>query len=100
MAAAAIDTKFRVPVHYVSDHEEAEEGDHTCPQFIQQQFVGNLSKMDSILDRVHAYDMSAILGILLRVHNPNALNIALMFYYEQANILINWDHSTITWETR
>ena len=99
MATASIEHKFGVASHYVTGSEDAEEGDQTRPQFIQQQFVGNLSKMDAIHDRVLAYDMGAILGVPKRVRDPTALDVTTMFEYEQVNILTSWDPSAITWET-
>ena len=39
MATASIEHKFGVASHYVTGSEDAEEGDQTRPQFIQQQFV-------------------------------------------------------------
>jgi hypothetical protein len=99
MATESIEHKFGVASHYVSGKEEAEEGDQTRPQFIQQQFVGNLSKMDAVYDRVQAYDMVDILGVPLSVRDPAAADITTMFDYQQVNILTNWDPSKITWET-
>ena len=55
--------------------------------------------MDSVYDRVQAYDMVNVLGVLLSVHDPAATNITTMFDYQQVNILTNWDPSKITWET-
>ena len=97
LATEAIDHKFGVPSHLITDRGGAEDGDQTKHLFIQQQYVDNLSKIEAIKQRIVEYDMIDVAMSPVGIRNPYAVDMADIFEYEEAHILTSWD--TIEWKT-
>ena len=97
LATASIEHKFGVASHYVTDKDEAEDGDQTRPQFIQQQYVENLSKIDAVKQRLVEYDMVDVMRVPIGIRDPLATDISDLFEFEDVHILSGWD--TVSWET-
>ena len=97
LATDAIDNKFGVPSHLITNRGGAEEGDQLKHLYIQQQYVDNLSKIEAVKQRIVEYDMVDVAMVPVGIRNPHASDMADIFEFDEAHILTSWD--TIAWNT-
>jgi hypothetical protein len=97
LATESIEHKFGVLLHLVTDKSVAKDGDQTQHLFIQQQYVGTLSKIEAVKQQIVEYDMVDVAMVPVGVHDSSAVHVADMIQYDDALILTAWN--TISWKT-
>jgi len=97
MATESLEHQFGVPSHLVTDKGVAEDGDQVKHLYIQQQYVGNLAKIDQAKIHILKYDMLDVAMCPVGVRNPKALQLADIFEFDDVHILEGYD--TISWQT-
>ena len=97
VATAALEHKFGVASYHVTGTDDAEDGDQTKPQYIQEQYVANLTKISDANRRIVEYDMRVPLEVPVGIRDRFATDPAEIFEYEQVYLLESWDK--VDWET-
>jgi hypothetical protein len=96
-ATDAIATPFGVAVQLVTTKEEAEDGNATKRQYIQEAYVSNLSKLDDVDVRIKEYDMKLILMVPKGVKDATSSKPKEMFVSAKVYLIKSWDK--VEWTT-
>ncbi len=79
LATESIEHKFGVPLHLINDKSVAENGDQRQHLFIQQQYVGTLSKIEAVKQRIVEYDMIDVAVVPVIVRSSSVVHVTDMF---------------------
>jgi hypothetical protein len=96
-ATTPLEPKLGVPSHFVSSRDgEAESGNQTKHQFIQEVFVSNNEKLEQAMLRVENYDMMSIF-MVPAVKRKSAKRPEDIFDLDATtNMFVHWD--SLTWK--
>ena len=91
VATASMDQEFGVAIYHIDTRSDAEDGNQTQHQYIQERIVDNLTKLDEAAKRGLQFDMMDVLMVPTTIANPTASIACDMFGFEQVNPFTDWN---------